>query len=291
MKITLIKAKTDLGVHVDGANLSPSAIYDHFINDIRINEVIDIEKNNIEKNKDINNLEKNLDEINNFNEKLYNSVKLVREKDYFPIILGGDHSLSIGSALGSIKNKQGIIWIDSHGDYNTLETTKTGNIHGLPLAAINELNKNKLSAFHNGNYYKPENTVIVGGRDIDKWEKPNIEKMGVTLFTTQDIKEQGIETIIKKAIDIASKNTEGIHISFDIDVIDPTFAPGVSVPAKDGISDIDSYKIIDEVLKYQNNINSIDLVEFNPTKDKNNKTETIATTILEKIITSIHNKK
>lgn len=288
MKVTIIKAKTDLGVMVDGSNLGPDAITKHFIEDNRINKIINIEKSNIVKSKDKKDLEKNLDAINEFNEKLYNAVRQCKQNEEFPIILGGDHSLAIGSALASIKEDEslGIIWIDSHGDYNTFETTRTGNIHGLPLAAIDHQTQEKLSFFHDGNYYKPENTVIVGGRDIDELEMPNIKKAGVTVFTTSDIKREGSKAIIKKAMDIALNNTNGVHISYDIDVIDPQIAPGVSVPAINGINQEEAYEIADEVLKYKDNIKSFDLVELNPTKDINNKTEQIAVELLEKIIKS-----
>lgn len=289
MKLTLINAKTDLGVMVDGANLGPEILSNYYKDDKRIDKIINLEKENIKKSHDPKDLAKNLDAINEFNARLYNEIK---QDNNFPITLGGDHSLAIGSALASIKKEEnlGIIWIDSHGDYNTFETTRTGNIHGLPLAALNHQTGDRLSLFHDGNYYLPENTVIVGGRDIDPWEMPVIEKAGATVFSTKDIKEQGISTIIKKAIDIASNNTKGIHISFDIDVIDPEIAKGVSVPAINGITDDEAYLITDEVLKYKDKIKSWDLVEFNPLKDEDKKTEKIAISILEKVISNIKEK-
>ena len=212
----------------------------------------------------------------------------VKEDNCFPIVLGGDHSLAIGSALASIKKEEnlGIIWIDSHGDYNTFETTRTGNLHGLPLATLNHKTQERLSSYHNGNYYKPENTVIVGARDIDAWEWPNIIEPGVTVFTTEDIKKQGIKKIIKKAMDIALKDTNGVHISYDVDVIDTKVAPGVSVPAINGISEDEAYKIMNEVCKYSKHIKSFDLVEFNPSKDIDYMTEVIVVNLLEIIINS-----
>lgn len=289
MKLTLINAKTDLGVMVDGANLGPEILSNYYKDDKRIDKIINLEKENIKKSHDPKDLAKNLDAINEFNARLYNEIK---QDNNFPITLGGDHSLAIGSALAAIKKKEklGIIWIDSHGDYNTFETTRTGNIHGLPLAALDHQTGDRLSLFHDGNYYLPENTVIVGGRDIDPWEMPVIEKAGATVFSTKDIKKQGIDVIIKKAIDIASNNTKGIHISFDIDVIDPEIAKGVSVPAINGITDEEAYLITDEVLKYKDKIKSWDLVEFNPLKDEDKKTEKIAINILEKIISNIKEK-
>lgn len=294
MKITLVNAKTDLGVTVDGANLGPEILSNVFKDNKQIEKIVNVEKKEIIKSKDINDLAKNLTEINAFNHNLYNEIINVKENGLFPITLGGDHSLAIGSALGSIQTEisLGIIWIDAHLDYNTFDTTITGNIHGLPLATINGLNE-KLSAFHKGAYYKPENTVIVGYRseEVNKEiELNNIKTMGVTVFTTEDIRSLGIETVIKKAFEIATKNTRGVHVSYDLDIIDPKVCPGVSVPEENGITNNEAYLIADEVLKYIGFIKSIDLVEFNPTHDIDNKTKLIATDLLNKFIETIKNK-
>ena len=291
MNITLINAKTDLGVTVDGANLGPEIISGHFKNNEKVKNIINIEKSQKQKSKNSNDLAKNLDEVNDFNNRLYNAIIKKKSNNLFPITLGGDHSLAIGSALGSIKKEEnlGIIWIDAHLDYNTFETTITGNIHGLPLAAINGLNK-KLSLFHNGNYYKPKNTVVVGYRSEEankEIELNNVKEMGVTVFTTDDIRKLGIKEVIKKAFEIANNNNNGVHISYDLDVIDPNIAPGVSVPEINGINDIEANLILDEVLNYKEKIKSFDLVEFNPTNDIDKKTETISINLLNKIIKSI----
>lgn len=288
MSITLINAKTDLGVTVDGSNLGPQIISNYFKENKHIDRIITVEKPNIVKSKDINDKAKNLESVNHFNEDLYNTVKNVKDCLEFPIILGGDHSLAIASALASISKEQslGIIWIDAHIDYNTFETTITGNLHGLPLAAINGLNKD-LSKFHNKNYYNPKNTVVVGYRSLEEnkdIELDNIRKMGATVFTTEDIRKKGIKNIIKEAFKIASSNTKGIHISYDLDVIDPTVAPGVSVPEENGITEEEAMGILQEVLSYKNIISSFDLVEFNPINDINKKTENIAVNILKEII-------
>jgi len=291
MNITLINAKTDLGVTVDGANLGPEIISDYFKNHEKIQNIINIEKNNIIKSKDSNDLAKNLNEINKFNNQLYKSVLAIKNNNNFPIILGGDHSLAIGSALASINQEKslGIIWIDAHLDYNTFETTITGNIHGLPLAAINGLNK-KLSLFHNQNYYNPKNTVVVGYRSQEEnkdTELNNIKKMGVTVFTTEDIKKIGIKNVIKQAFQIATSNTRGVHISYDLDVIDPIICPGVSIPEVNGIDEKEAFLILNEILTYKDKLKSFDLVEFNPINDQNKKTETIAKKLLDTIINAI----
>lgn len=283
--IDIINAATDLGVCIDGASLGPETITKE-LNKEGIDEIYTIKSQNVKKEYSKENKKKNLNLINEFNERLYKRVESSIEEEKLPITIGGDHSIAIASALASIKEHTnlGVIWIDAHGDYNTFETTETGNIHGLPLAAITGYEKNYLTNFHKGNKYKFANTVIVGGRDIDKLEKVNLQDAGIKVFSTEDIHKQGMENVMKEAIKIASKNTKGIHISYDLDVIDPKIAPGVSVPAKDGISLEEASKVIDEILKNKEIIKSIDLVEYNPTLDIENKTKKIAITILEQIV-------
>ncbi len=227
---------------------------------------------------------RNMESIDKFNEELYNIVSSVLDKNEFPLTVGGDHIIAIASSLASIKKYKnlGIIWFDSHGDFNTYSTSVTGNLHGLPLAVATNYEKNILSPFHDGVFYNPKNTVIVGGRDIDPWEWGNIIDAGVTVFSTKDIQNLGTEAVCKKAFEIASSGTNGVHISFDLDLIDPKVAPGVSVPAENGINLEQTYALVDEIVKYANIIKSADLVEFNPIFDKNHVTENIAKNILNK---------
>lgn len=283
--IDIIDAATDLGVCIDGAKLGAEAITKK-LNNENIHEIYTVKSQDVEKDRSKGNKKKNLEPLNEFNERLYHRVERSIEEQKFPITIGGDHSISIASALASIKKhtNMGIIWIDAHGDYNTFETTITGNIHGLPLAAITGYEKNYLTSFHIGNKYNYSNTVIVGGRDIDELERVNLEKAGVKVFSTEEIHEQGMKNIMSKAIKIASNGTNGIHISYDLDVIDPKIAPGVSVPAKNGINLEEAYEAVDEIIKYEEIIKSIDLVEYNPKFDIEDKTKKIAINMLEKII-------
>ncbi|MBR2784384.1 MAG: arginase [Clostridia bacterium] len=290
--IDIINANTDLGVHVDGARLGPDKLTEDLIikNNIRgIYKIYANEENKENKPEDKDNKKKNLEQINVFNKQVYDTVKNTIERDNFPVTLGGDHSLVIGSALASIaKNKSlGIIWIDAHGDYNTFDTTITGNIHGLPLAAIDGYEKKYLTDFHDGSFYKPENTVIVGGRDIDPLEIENIKDAGVTVFTTEEIHKRGMSAVMEDAIAIATKGTDGMHISYDLDVIDPKICPGVSVPAVDGINLDEAYDAVDSIIKHKASLKSLDIVEYNPKRDIDNKTKNIAKTILESIINNI----
>ena len=286
--IDIINANTDLGVSVNGAFLGPDTLTENLENE-KINCIKRIYADEEDKEFEKDNKKKNLKKLNKFNEQVYNEVLKTIDDGNFPLTIGGDHSLVIASALASInRNKSlGIIWIDAHGDFNTFDTTITGNIHGLPLAAITGYEKKELVYFHNGNHYKYENTVIVGGRDIDPLEIENIKDAGVTVFTTEDIKKNGMDKIMDEAIKIACNGTLGVHISYDLDVIDPEIAPGVSVPAKDGINLDEAYLAVDTILKNKDKLKSLDLVEYNPLRDVNDKTKNIAKKILNEFIENI----
>lgn len=235
---------------------------------------------------DSKNEKRNLEQINKFNEELYHLVCNLIDDNTFPLTVGGDHIISIASSLASLKKNKnlGIVWFDSHADYNTYSTSVTGNLHGLPLAVATHYEKTILTDFHDGPYYNPKNTVIVGGRDIDPWEWGNVIDSGVTVFSTKNIQKYGAKEICKKAFEIASNGTNGVHVSFDLDLIDPSVAPGVSVPAKNGINLDETYELADEIANYGSIIKSADLVEYNPLFDKDEKTAILARKILNKWI-------
>ena len=288
MKIDIIGACCDLGVHVDGASLGPQALIEKVKNNSIINNIIKCSCDCSNKSHDEKDLRKNYDRLMDYTTGLYNSI-LESKKDAFTITLGGDHSIAVPSALASIKKEDnlGIIWIDAHADYNTFESTITGNLHGLPLAATNGLNKD-LTLFHDGKYYDPKKTVIVGYRseETNKEEEiNNLKKAGVSFFTTKDLKEKGIASIMDKAFNIASCNGKNrVHVSYDLDFIDPLVAPGVSIPEDNGPSKEEALEVADEVMRHKDIISSFDIVEFNPTNDVDDKTLNIALTILNKAI-------
>jgi len=293
MRTMIFGAGTDLGVHIDGANLGPVQL----MNDLKAfyqGESMLFERDKeIIKSRNLSDRRKNEYEIEKFNTQLYKAMVEKIKEEYFPIMIGGDHSAAIASALASAKVNVdvGMIWIDAHTDYNTFETTVTGNIHGLPLAAINGYKNQELRYYHDGKIIQPSRTVIVGARSIDDEEKDNVRYSGVTVFTTQDIKEKGVEAVMEEAFKIAGYKTKGIHVSYDLDVIDPDIAPGVSIPEFDGITEEEAMKINEYLIKNMKDILSFDLVEFNPLRDIDRKTEQIALNILAQIIRAAENKK
>ena len=281
MKTYIIEACSDLGVNIDGAKFGPKLI----TSGENFDRVISVVADEIEKNNDSNNLNKNLESVNKFNRNLYDAVRNVISHGYFPLTIGGDHSVAIGSALASIKEhgKEGIIWVDSHGDFNVPETSPSGNIHGYPFAAVCGYHNEHLSTFHNGEYFNPNNAVLVGARDIDiPYELQNFKDAGVTIFTTDDIKHLGVDNVMERAFEIASNGTNGVHVSYDLDAIDPLDAPGVSVRVPNGFNSKIGEQIIDYILN-EPTVNSMDLVEFNPKFDIDNKTLEVAKSFVKKI--------
>ena len=275
MRTMIFGAGTDLGVHIDGASLGPVQLMNDLKAFYKGESMLFEQDKEIIKSRNLSDRRKNEYEIEKFNTNLYKNIVEKIKEEYFPIMIGGDHSAAIASALASAKVNVdvGLIWIDAHTDYNTFETTVTGNIHGLPLAA------------------QPSKTVIIGARSIDEKEKDNVRYSGVTVFSTEDIKEKGIEAIMDEAFKIAGFKTKGIHISYDLDVIDPEIAPGVSIPEFDGITEEEAMKINEYLVNHMKEIISFDLVEFNPLRDIDRKTEQIALNILAQIIRAAENKK
>ena len=293
MRTMIFGACTDLGVHIDGADLGPVQLMNDLKSFYKGESMMFNKDKDIIKSRNLSDRRKNEYEIEKFNSELYKSMVSKIKEEYFPIMIGGDHSAAIPSALASAKVNidVGMIWIDAHTDYNTFESTVSGNIHGLPLATINGYKNSDLRTYHDGKIIQPSKTVIIGARSIDDGEKDNVRYSGVTVFTTQDIKEKGIEQVMKEAFEIVSFKTKGIHVCFSLDIIDPDIAPGVSNPEFDGLTEEEAMQINEFLLKNMKDILSYDLVEFNPLRDIDRKTEQIALNILAQIIRAAENKK
>lgn len=292
MKTVIIGAGSDLGVHIDGAHLGPVQLMNDIKSFYEGEQALYLQDTDIIKSRNLSDRRKNEYEVDNFNTALYNGIVEKMKEDFFPILIGGDHSVAAASALASAKihDNIGIIWFDAHSDYNTFDTTVTGNLHGLTLAAITGYKNHELRYFHDGNIIQTSKAVIVGARNIDPWEKDNLKYSGITVFTDQDIKEKGLEVVVEEAFRIATERTKGVHVSFDLDLLDPEIAPGVSVPEFNGISEEDALEINKLILKHMDKIVSYDLVEFNPLRDRDRKTEQIALNLLAQIIRGVENK-
>jgi arginase len=205
------------------------------------------------------------------------------EADALPVVLGGDHSLGAGSVAASahwVRQRTGrplgLIWVDAHGDMNTPETTTSGNVHGMPLAALLGQEPSELAAIGSSPSVLPQYTVLLGIRNLDEQEKAKIRASGVHVFTMKDIDREGIAVVAERAIALASHATGGIHVSFDLDACDPTVAPGVGTPVKGGFDYREAHMIMELVADSQQLV-ALDLVEVNPTLDVRNQTAEFAT--------------
>jgi len=198
-------------------------------------------------------------------------------------VLGGDHSLAAGSVAASadwVRRTQdrplGLIWIDAHGDMNTPASSTSGNVHGMPLAALLGNEPAELSTIGSNPSISPDHTVLVGIRNIDEEEKAQIRASGIHTFTMKDIDRSGIAVIAERAIAIATSGTGGVHVSFDLDVCDPVIAPGVGTPVKGGFDYREAHMIMELVADSQQLV-ALDLVEVNPTLDIRNTTAEFGT--------------
>ncbi len=219
--------------------------------------------------------------------RLSNVVYRVLENARLPLVLGGDHSIAMGSIAGTSRFFQergkriGLIWIDAHADMNTPDTTPSGNIHGMPLASVIGLGLDDLTQLGGtpGPKVNPKNVAIVGLRSVDAKERFNVRKSGVTSFTMRDIDERGMRSVMDEAIRIAGNGTEGIHVSLDLDAVDPSEAPGVGTPVKGGLSYREAHLAL-EMVADSRKLLSIDCVEVNPVIDEANRTASLAVEFL-----------
>lgn len=292
MKTFIIGAGSDLGVHIDGAALGPVQLINDIKGFYKGENITILQDEDILKSRNLSDLRKNEYEVDSFNTKIYKKVLEKMKENYFPILIGGDSSTTIPIALASSKANEniGIIVFSPFANYNTFSTTVTGNLHGLSLAAITGYKDNELRYYHDGNVIQATKAVVVGARSIDDWEKDNIKYSGLTVFTNDNIKEKGLEAVIEEAFAIAHDKTKGVHISFDLGLIDPDIAPGVSIPVFDGLTEEQIMKINSLIIKHIEDIVSYDIVEFNPLRDTDRKTEQIALNILAQIIKAAETK-
>ena len=203
-----------------------------------------------------------------------------------PVVLGGDHSLAAGSVAATAEVARaegkplGLIWVDAHGDMNTPESSASGNVHGMPLAAILGPEPAELAAI-GGVVPKvlPEHTVLIGVRNLDDREKLRVRESRVHVFTMKDIDRAGIAAVAEQAIQLAGRGTAGLHVSFDLDVCDPSIAPGVGTPVKGGLDYREAHMVM-EIIADSGLLRALDIVEINPTLDVRNDTAVLGTELV-----------
>lgn len=224
----------------------------------------------------------NLEAVVKANEALAKAVDKICQANDFPLVLGGDHSIAMGTLAGTAKHCKnlGVIWFDAHGDLNTEETSPSGNIHGMPLAASLGLGHPSLTGI--GGYtkkVKPEHIVMIGIRSLDEGEKKLIKKLGINVYTMHEIDRLGMTRVMEEAIAYVSKGTDGVHLSVDLDGLDPSDAPGVGTPVIGGMTYRESHLAM-EMLAEAKIITSAEFVEVNPILDEKNKTASVAVALI-----------
>jgi arginase len=214
---------------------------------------------------------------------LFETARGVLDDGGLPLVLGGDHSLGAGSVAATAAWAQarsgriGLIWVDAHGDMNTPASSTSGNVHGMPLAALLGAEPSELAGI--GGFrpkVDPGRTVLIGLRNLDSEERERVRESGIHVFTMKDIDRSGVAEVMERAIALATRDTVGIHVSFDLDVCDPSVAPGVGTPVKGGFDYREAHMVM-EMLADSGALAALDLVEVNPTLDVRNSTAELGT--------------
>jgi arginase len=282
--VHLIGVPLDLGAGRRGVDMGPSAFRIAGIRDqVAALGCVTVDKGDLpapipETQRPADKKKKYIRDIAKVCQKLYDLTLKSLDEGALPLVLGGDHSLAAGSVAASaewvrrtVSKPLGLIWVDAHGDMNTPSTTESGNVHGMPLAALLGQDPLELATIGFSPSVLPQNTVLVGIRNLDEREKEQIHASGVHVFTMKDIDRDGIAIVAERAIGLAARDTGGIHVSFDMDVCDPAIAPGVGTPVKGGFDYREAHMIMEMVADSRQLI-ALDLVEVNPTLDIRNTT-------------------
>ncbi len=286
MKIDLIGVPLDFGAGRRGVDMGPSAIryaglcqgleaLGHQVHDTG-NVPVPVNETVAEGNPRL----KYLEPIVNVCRDLAARVDCSISAGHMPVVLGGDHSLGLGSVMGAARGRKlGLLWIDAHADFNTDETTPSGNIHGMPLSALCGIGTPALltlnGADHDRAKINPRNVAVIGARDLDDPEKVLLREAGVSVFSIEAIDRYGIHEIMTRAIRIASRDTDGIYLSLDLDSVDPRYAPGVGTPVPGGLTFREAHLAV-ELAAESGRMVGMDVVEVNPILDERNTTAQLA---------------
>ncbi|ANU14783.1 Arginase [Planococcus halocryophilus Or1] len=290
LNISIIGVPMDHGQNRRGVDMGPSAIrYAGVVDRIEelghhVTDEGDIQIGQTDGSVDTETNLRNLKAITEATEALGDKVFNVAEAGNFPLVLGGDHSIAIGTLAGISERHEnlGVIWYDAHADMNTSDTSPSGNIHGMPLAASFGHGHEKLTNIRGYSpKVKPENIVIIGARSVDPGERELIKEHGIRVYSMHEIDKMGMHAVIEDSIRYLKeeRNTDAVHLSLDLDGIDPMYTPGVGTPVPGGISYRESHLAM-EMLYDANIITSAEFVEVNPILDEKNKTADVAVALI-----------
>jgi arginase len=285
--VRIIGAPTDYGANRRGVDMGPSAIrYAGLAEELETigHEVTDAgdvlapraEERDPDAREPSVGTAKFLRETEDVTGQLADEMADALTQEETPVALGGDHSIAIGSLSGSARDAEiGAIWFDAHGDFNTPTTSPSGNVHGMPLAAALGIGEFEGVEWCNAPNLREGNVAIVGLRSVDDAETRAIRDSDVTAFTMSDIDDEGITEVVEDAVSVAAAGTEGIHVSLDLDWLDPKEAPGVGTPVRGGVTYREAHSAL-EIVAASEALRSLELVEVNPILDEHNETANLA---------------
>ncbi len=290
--ITILGAPLDLGASRRGVDMGPSALRLASLNarleslGYAVEDLGNVSVAQQENTPEGSENAKYLSQIANTCGVLAEAVERVVRAGNFPLVLGGDHSIAVGTVAGVSRafrhrgEQIGVIWIDAHSDMNTPETSPSGNIHGMPLACCIGQGPYELThLFEYAPKVEPKNVVLIGLRDVDLSERGQVRQSGVTAFTMRDIDERGLKNVMAEAIQLASDGTAGFHLSFDMDVLDPDEAPGVGTPVRGGVTYREAHLAMETICDSSRML-SMEVVEVNPVLDVANRTALLAVELI-----------
>lgn len=284
LKIRVLGVPIDLGQERRGVDMGPSAVRAAGLNHVlkslghHVEDAGNIYVKLPEEQHFGDRRAKYLKEIAETSQEVAHRIYQILEVGYFPVSLGGDHSMSIGTQAGVSKfyrdrdQAVGVLWIDAHADMNTPETSASGNVHGMPLAATLGRGPEALAqVFGFAPKIQPKNCALIGVRDLDARERRIVKESGANVFTMREVDEQGMRTVMEKSLGFATEGTAGFVVSFDMDVVDPDEAPGVGTPVRGGITFREAHLAMEMVADSKKML-AFELVEINPIIDVMNKT-------------------
>ncbi|MFB6124482.1 MAG: arginase [Halanaeroarchaeum sp.] len=286
--VRVIGAPTDYGANRRGVDMGPSAIrYAGLDGQIRDAGADCADSGDLlaplveQRDEDSDRVNaRHLEAVREVNTRLADEVAGTLAAGETPLVLGGDHSVAIGSLAGSARDADiGVVWFDAHGDFNTPETSPSGNVHGMPLAAALGRGEFADVEWANAGGLRESNVVLVGLRDLDATERRLIRDSEATAYTMSDIDDRGIGEVVDEALDVAASSVDGVHVSLDLDWLDPNEAPGVGTPVRGGVTYREAHaamEILAETDQRYDVLRSMELVEVNPILDERNTTGEMA---------------
>ena len=284
MQIDVIGVPIDLGADRRGVDMGPSAIrYAHLQDRLEelgygVRDSGNIEVPIAEMCSITDTRLKYLDCIIPVGRRISGAVSTSLQGGRFPLVLGGDHSLSVGSVRGAARqHKIGVLWVDAHADFNTQVTTPSGNIHGMPLAALCGMGDPRLVQLWDepAPVVDPRRVAVIGARDLDPGEKANLQEAGVMVQSMEQLDRHGLVPIMEKTLERITRDVDGIYLSFDMDSLDPRHAPGVGTPVPAGLTQREAH-LICEMVAETGKLVGMDMVEVNPILDIQNQTDHLA---------------